>query len=79
MITLVDLSIKSVPEHIAESLRKRAENNNRSLQGELLTILEESVQTEQLTVEDAARKIEKFNLETGDEAAEMIRRERDAA
>ncbi|MEW6676801.1 MAG: Arc family DNA-binding protein [Pseudomonadota bacterium] len=37
------LSIKSVPEALAESLRQRAARNHRSLQGELMAILEAAV------------------------------------
>lgn len=36
----VNLSIKSVPRDVAERLRARAERNHRSLQGELLAIVE---------------------------------------
>jgi antitoxin FitA len=36
----VSLSIKDVPEALAERLRRRAEANHRSLQGELLAIIE---------------------------------------
>lgn len=35
----VNLSIKAVPEHVAEELRQRAERNHRSLQGELMAII----------------------------------------
>jgi len=38
-----NLSIKSVPEALAENLRQRAARNHRSLQGELMAILEEAV------------------------------------
>lgn len=38
----VNLSIKSVPEAIAERLRARAERNHRSLQGELMAIIEQA-------------------------------------
>lgn len=37
-----NLSIKNVPDHIAESLRQRAERNHRSLQGELMFIVEQA-------------------------------------
>jgi plasmid stability protein len=37
------LSIKDVPESWAETLRRRAERNHRSLQGELMAILEEAI------------------------------------
>ena len=36
----INLSIKSVPEALAERLRARAERNHRSLQGELMVIIE---------------------------------------
>jgi plasmid stability protein len=36
----VNLSIKNVPDALAEKLRARAERNHRSLQGELMAIIE---------------------------------------
>lgn len=39
----VNLSIKGVPEAWAERLRARAERNHRSLQGELMALLEQAV------------------------------------
>ena len=36
----LNLSIKGVPENLAERLRTRAERNHRSLQGELMAIIE---------------------------------------
>ena len=39
----VNLSVKNVPEELAELLRRRAAANNRSLQRELLSILEAAV------------------------------------
>lgn len=36
----VSFSVKNIPEAVAESLRVRAERNHRSLQGELMAILE---------------------------------------
>ena len=38
-----NLSIKDVPEPLAEALRQRAANNHRSLQGELMAIITEAV------------------------------------
>jgi plasmid stability protein len=35
-----NLSIKDVPESLAEALRQRAARNHRSLQGELMSIIE---------------------------------------
>jgi antitoxin FitA len=39
----VDLSIKRVPDDVARKLRRRAEMNHRSLQGELMAILQNAV------------------------------------
>ena len=39
----VNLSIKNVPDELASRLRKRAAKNHRSLQGELMAILEQTV------------------------------------
>lgn len=36
----INLSVKNVPEALASKLRERAERNHRSLQGELMSILE---------------------------------------
>lgn len=41
-----NLSIKDVPEAWAESLRQRAARNHRSLQGELMAIIEMAVTTD---------------------------------
>lgn len=39
-----NLSIKDVPEPIAEALRQQAARNHRSLQGELMAIIQSAVQ-----------------------------------
>ena len=39
----VNLSIKNVPDNLANRLRQRAGQAHRSLQGELMAILEEAV------------------------------------
>jgi len=39
-----NLSIKDVPEQLAEALRQRAASNHRSLQGELMAIITQAVQ-----------------------------------
>jgi plasmid stability protein len=38
----VTLTIKQVPEHLAKKLRRRAATSHRSLQGELMAILEDA-------------------------------------
>ena len=41
-----NLSIKQVPEHLAEKLRRQAASNHRSLQGELMSILFQALEPE---------------------------------
>jgi len=42
----INLSIKNVPDALADRLRARAERNHRSLQGELMAIIEGAVASE---------------------------------
>jgi plasmid stability protein len=51
----VNLSIKGVPDKLAESLRARAERNHRSLQGELMAIVSEAARETTLAPPPAAR------------------------
>ena len=44
----VNLSIKGVPDALADRLRRRAERNHRSLQGELMAIVERAADEEDL-------------------------------
>ena len=74
----VNLSIKNVPDELASRLRKRAARNHRSLQGELMAILERTVaDAAPLTPGRLFREVQELGLSTGDEATEMIREERD--
>ncbi|MBL8512683.1 MAG: Arc family DNA-binding protein [Betaproteobacteria bacterium] len=50
----VNLSIKNVPDALAEKLRQRAFANHRSLQGELMALLEANLRTD--TAEGPAPK-----------------------
>jgi plasmid stability protein len=75
----VNLSIKNAPDDIVSRLRARAEHNHRSLQGELLAILEEAVRKEPaLSVEEVLREVNRLGLQTGSESAHLIRADRDA-
>ena len=74
----VDLSVKKVPDYVAERLRARAKRNHRSLQGELLTILEESVgPLRTRTIQEVFENAQRLGLRTPDESAQMIREDRD--
>jgi len=74
----VTLSIKNVPDEVVARLRARARRSHRSLQGELLVILEEAIGSERLTVSELRRRVEEMDLRTGEEAQLIIRELRDA-
>lgn len=74
---MVNLSIKNVPEELVAQLRERAKRNHRSLQGELLAILEGAISPKRLTVEEAYHRLRGLGLRTGPEAVAMVREDRD--
>jgi plasmid stability protein len=74
----VNLSVKNVPEDLAERLRQRAKRHHRSLQGELMAILEEAADLEKLSVEEAERRLKALSFRTGDESTAWVRELRDA-
>lgn len=74
----VNLSIKSVPDELVRRLRERAKRHHRSLQGELMSILEEALSPKRLSVEEAYRKIRGLGLRTEDETVALVREDRDA-
>ena len=76
---VVNLTIKNVPERLARKLHARANRHHRSLQGELMSILEESVvDTDRLSVAEVVRLTRKLGVRTKSESAAMIRADRDA-
>jgi plasmid stability protein len=75
----VNLSIKNVPDDVAEKLRKRAARHHRSLQGELMAILEEGLANRKLlTAAELLSEVQAMGLKTPDESVIFIRKERDA-
>ena len=60
---LVNLSIKNVPEAVAQGLRERAAQNHRSLQGELMAIMEDAVSSPNLGRTNATGT--RYEYETG--------------
>jgi plasmid stability protein len=71
----VTLSVKNVPADMARRLKARAERNHRSLQGELMAILDEA--SRQLTVEDLAALATRISLRTPAESRKLARDARD--
>jgi len=75
----VNLSIKNVPDSVAKRLRARAAKNHRSLQGELVAILEESLRSDRrMSPMDLLSAVRSLGLKTPAESAKMTRKDRDA-
>lgn len=75
----VNISIKNVPDDLAGQIRRRAARSKRSLQGELLVILEEAAAREsKLSLQEVYDRARKSGLKTPAEAVEMLRRDRRA-
>jgi len=75
---MASLSIKNVPDEMLNPLRERAQNHRRSMQGELLTILEDVVRPASLTLEIIVQRVTERGIMTGDESTTMVRAERNA-
>ncbi|GJL56704.1 MAG: hypothetical protein NPIRA02_38360 [Nitrospirales bacterium] len=74
----VNLSIKNVPDRIVKRLRRRALKHHRSLQGELLSIIEECVEPKHsLTTKEVWEEVQRTGLKTPRESVTIIRQDRD--
>jgi plasmid stability protein len=74
----VNLSIKNVPDELAAGLRARAARHHRSIQGELMAILEEAVGSDhRLSASEVLARVRALRLTTTEEAAQTIRTDRD--
>ena len=74
-MTTVTLSVKNVPVDLAQRLKERASQHHRSLQGELMAILDAAGR--QLTVEDLAAFASRVGLRTPAESGTLVRKARD--
>lgn len=74
----VNLSIKNAPDEVVHRLRLRAERHHRSLQGELLAIIEEAVRPErELSPSELLTEARRLGLHTPTESAAIVRADRD--
>ncbi len=74
----VNLSIKNAPDAIVQRLRLRAERHNRSLQGELMAIIEAAAhEPEAATPSEILAEVRRLGLPPRSEAAEIVRADRD--
>jgi hypothetical protein len=76
----VDLSIKKVPRDVAEVLRSRAKRNHRSLQGELLAILEDAAREkhEAITPRQLLEEVRAMGLRTPATSLDILRADRES-
>jgi plasmid stability protein len=74
----MNISIKNVPEEIVASIRARAKRHHRSLQGELLAVLEESLTARRLSSQELFARVKDLGLRTGPDSATFVREDRDA-
>ena len=73
------LSIKNVPDDVVERLRARAARNRRSLQGELLDLVERAAdELPIISAREVYQRIRKLKLPTGERSTDIIRDMRDA-
>lgn len=74
----VNLSINNAPAEVVERLRRRARRHRRSLQAELLAIVEEAVSDEGvLTPAELLVHVQRIGLQTPSESAAIVRAARD--
>jgi plasmid stability protein len=74
----VNLSIKNTPDDVVIRLRQRAARHHRSLQGELLAILEEAVRSERnLSPAELLTEVRRLGLRTPADSAAIVRADRD--
>ena len=81
MSTSVSLSIKDVPSEMALALRERAAQNHRSLQGELMAILEDAVRPSRTRGFDPDRLIRMahaLGVKSSPSSVDFIRKFRDS-
>ena len=74
----VSLSIKNVPDEVVEKLRARAQRNRRSLQGELLEVIEKAAgETSALTIQQVFERAKARGLSSkSGESVRAIRKMR---
>ena len=75
----VNLSIKNAPDDVVQRLRERAERHHRSLQGELMAIIEAAVLDERrATPNEILAEVRGLGLRTPSEAVAIVRFDRDS-
>ncbi len=74
----VNFSIKNVPEDLAADLRLAAARNHRSVQGELMAMLEERLRgSRKLTLSEIAEKARRLGIRSEGRSVDIVRELRD--
>ena len=74
----VSLSIKNVPDRVVKRLRERAARNRRSLQGELLDLIERAAdEVPTISAREVFDRIKGLKLPAGERSVDIIREMRD--
>jgi plasmid stability protein len=75
----INLSIKNARDDVVQRLRERAERHHRSLQGELMAIIEAAVREDHAaTPAEILAQVRQIGLSTPGESASIVRASRDA-
>ena len=74
----VNLSVKDVPDHLVEALRAKAQRNHRSLQGEMMAMIETHVGARPFRAVDLLEAARAAGLEGPDESTQWVREDRDS-
>lgn len=72
-----NLSIKNAPEALVQQLREQAAANHRSLQGELMSIIEKGVRPRRLDPRELLAELRRHGVQSADNSVEIIRADRD--
>jgi plasmid stability protein len=74
----VTISIKNAPDDVVQRLRERAARNHRSLQGEMLSIIESAVAYgRQKSVDEVIAEVRRLGFTAKVDSTEIIRADRD--
>ena len=67
----INLSIKDVPDEVADRLRARAVRNHRSLQGELMAIVEQAAESQEAAAKATLTRLDR-GLQRGTKSIEQV-------
>jgi plasmid stability protein len=78
-VAALSLTVRNIPRPVFEQLRERAARHRRSMQGEILAILEAAAgdRSVRRTALETLQRVRSLGLATPAESVEMIRLDRD--